>query len=449
MYAIENNTEYKIISAVLSTSDRLSNIEVDLKNVIVSFQIYENIEIPYLSADFVMIDRNNIIMDFDFQGGEKLEIEFQQVEELSTGNTIKKEFLIKSIDNTIRADETTDSLKLYCVEYHALKSSLQNVNRSYKGRPTSIISKLLNEYLEKPTAVIGNEKINDFKVIIPNLNPLQSAMWIKKRALSELGLPFYLYTALGVDNFILRDLGDMLSENPININRPFIFAPSLNTSSFSTQKFYNILDFKIEDTEDLLDIMNQGLVGSSYEFYDTTTATPIKVKFDVEDVFRELSDENKLGGSNERFVYAPDYKFNNKKFSQYETKNITQMSSTGAYRNGGDDFKSYQDEDVDGEHKKKVISESVKSFLIKSPIQITVKGREFMTGDNNYTIGRLIRILFLDHVSTTEDVGQLKFDTKKSGDYLVYAARHAFDLSDIKSTLYCGRLGGLSEDFVI
>ena len=72
-----------------------------------------------------------------------------------------------------------------------------------------------------------------------------------------------------------------------------------------------------------------------------------------------------------------------------------------------------------------------------------------MTGDNNYTIGRLIRILFLDHVSTTEDAGQLKFDTKKSGDYLVYAARHAFDLSDIKSTLYCGRLGGLSEDFVI
>ena len=75
MYAIENNTEYKIISAVLSTSDRLSNIEVDLKNVIVSFQIYENIEIPYLSADFVMIDRNNIIMDFDFQGGEKLTLE--------------------------------------------------------------------------------------------------------------------------------------------------------------------------------------------------------------------------------------------------------------------------------------------------------------------------------------------------------------------------------------
>ena len=37
MFAIENNTEYKIVSAVLSTSDRLLNIEVDLKNVIVSF----------------------------------------------------------------------------------------------------------------------------------------------------------------------------------------------------------------------------------------------------------------------------------------------------------------------------------------------------------------------------------------------------------------------------
>ena len=99
--------------------------------------------------------------------------------------------------------------------------------------------------------VLGNEKINDFKVIIPNLNPLQSAMWIKKRALSELGLPFYLYTTLGVDNFILRDLGDMLGENPININRPFIFAPSMTSSLQGIHKYYNILDFKISETEDL------------------------------------------------------------------------------------------------------------------------------------------------------------------------------------------------------
>lgn len=448
MFSIERNTEYKIVTALLTTSDRLPEFEIDLKNIIISFQIYENIDRPYLTADFLLVDRNNILQDFDFQGGEKLTIEFQQVEELSTGNTISKDFLIRTVEDVVRADETTDSIQLHCVEYHTLTSSLQNISRSYKGRPTNIITSILGEYLDKTAAVIGQDLIDDLKVIVPNLSPLQAAMWINKRALSDLGLPFYLYSTMGTDNLVLRDLGDMLGEQPINERTPFIYAPSLSTSGMSTQKFYNIMDFKITKTEDLLSIINEGLVGATYDFYDTTTAVPMKVKFDVEDVFKELSYENILGGDNERFVYAPDYKYNNVKFSQYETKSVTQLSSSGAYRNGLNNYKSYQDEETSGNHRKKVVAESLKSFLTKSPIQITVKGREFITGDNNYTLGRLIRVLFLDTLSTSENK-ELRFDTKKSGDYLVYAARHTFDLSDVKTQLFCGRLGSLSGDFVL
>ena len=59
----------------------------------------------------------------------------------------------------------------------------------------------------------------------------------------------------------------------------------------------------------------------------------------------------------------------------------------------------------------------MKSFLSKSPIEITVKGREFLTGDENYTIGKVIRILFIDNTSTNENTNQILFDSKKSGDF--------------------------------
>ena len=62
--------------------------------MIISFQIYENIELPFLTADFLFIDTANIIQDMDFQGGEKLVVEFQHSEEKSTGVSITKEFLI-------------------------------------------------------------------------------------------------------------------------------------------------------------------------------------------------------------------------------------------------------------------------------------------------------------------------------------------------------------------
>ena len=60
-------------------------------------------------------------------------------------------------------------------------------------------------------------------------------------------------------------------------------------------------------------IISEGLVGGEYYFYDTMTAVPFRVKFDVEEVFQDLARKNLLGGVNERFVYAPDYKIKNQK----------------------------------------------------------------------------------------------------------------------------------------
>ena len=84
-----------------------------------------------------------------------------------------------------------------------------------------------------------------------------------------------------------------------------------------------------------------------------------------------------------------------KKISQYSTKAVTQMSSSGAYRTGINNFRSYQDDDVGGNHRKKIVSLALQNFLAKSPLEITVRAREFLTGDQNYTIGKTIRVIFL------------------------------------------------------
>ena len=168
--------------------------------MISSFQIFEHIEKPYLTAEVVFADTANIVQDVDFQGGEKLTLEIIQSEEKNEATSITKEFLIDRIENVTRADEITDAVVLHCVEYHVFKSSLQNVSRAYTGSPGKIISKLLSEYIDRETLVIGDELITDLKVIIPNLNPVEASNWLKKRALSQNGMPYYLFSALGVEN---------------------------------------------------------------------------------------------------------------------------------------------------------------------------------------------------------------------------------------------------------
>ena len=55
-------------------------------------------------------------------------------------------------------------------------------------------------------------------------------------------------------------------------------------------------------------------------------------------------------------------------------------------------------------------------------------------------------MLFIDNESTAQGSTEIKFDTKKSGDYVIVSARHAFE-SFYTTTLLCGRLASLEEDF--
>ena len=52
------------------------------------------------------------------------------------------------------------------------------------------------------------------------------------------------YSSLALDRLILKDLGTMLTQTPINIDKPYIYAPSLQMTPEAMQRFYNIEQFE-------------------------------------------------------------------------------------------------------------------------------------------------------------------------------------------------------------
>ena len=213
---VEGSTEYRIVEAAIS-SDRTAD-EVDVRFLISDFQIYESIFNPYLTADITFIDQENIVQDLDLQGGEKLTLGIVHIEEVQNENVITKEFLIDEISNVFKADERNEVVQLHAIEYHAFESSVQNVNKSYIGSPSTMIKRIAREFLNKDVLIDGVDGINDMKLIVPNMHPIEASLWIKGRTLTSEGLPFYYFSALGVENLVLKDLGTMLEQNPINAN---------------------------------------------------------------------------------------------------------------------------------------------------------------------------------------------------------------------------------------
>jgi len=444
-----NQTEVIIKSAILS-SDRIGEAgEIDIAKIITDISIYEHIAKPYVTADIMFLDQLNILQDIDFQGGEKLSITMVHSENRTDGYEIEKEFLIDYIKKVTKTDERNEAVIAHCIEYIAYESSVQNISRSYTGSPTDIIGKITSEYLAKLVEVSADDNIKDMKVVIPNLHPLEACMWLKNRANSSIGLPYYFYSSLALDNLILKDLGTMLSQTPINLERPYIYAPSAQMTPEAMQRFYNIEQFAYEKSDNLLELIRNGLVGAEYQFIDTLTATTKKVEFKVDDdAFIPLAKDNMLGGSNTRFVYAPDYEVNGKKISNYNSKVISQIASTGAYLQDTVSYKSYNDDINPSDHKKKIVGAALQQFLAKAPISISVKGREFLTADANYTVGQTIRIVFLDNDPQAEEQRPI-IDTKKSGDYIICEAKHVIKYERYDVVLVCGKLASFGEEVQI
>ena len=440
--SIESQIEIKITEAVIS-SDR-TPLSVDIKNLISDFEIYENIVNPYLTANIIFVDQENIVQDIDLQGGEKLTFSFYHVEEMNKGLEIKKEFVIDSIKEISKAGERDEVVRIHCTEFIGLISSLQNVNRVYTGAPSEIIAKIMSEFLNKDLIQIGNDSLKDMKVIIPNMHPIEACQWLRKRTLTKEGFPFFLFSTMGVDNLILKDLGTMLNQQPINKKIPYFYAPSLAATK-SIQSYYTIQDYEYSDTENLIGLIREGLVGAKYNFYSTLTALEDPIKFNVDrNVFKRLAQQNSIGANNTRYNYAPGYRFNDIAFQEYESKNISSINSSGAYTTKDSVFKSYHEESTKGSNVKKVIEKALRGFLGKTPLRMTVRGRDFVTADNNYSIGKTIRINFLD-TNPLVDANAAKLDEKKSGDYIIIEARHNYRIEKFDTTLLCAKIGSIGE----
>ena len=450
MISPESKSPYQFQSVLLS-SDRLADYStIDIKNSVSDLEIFEHIEKPYLTAQIAFSDNNNILSGFDFQGGEKIVINIRPTDLEERGKVITKNFRVEKVIGTYKANDKNEAIFLKLVEDIVYTSSVKNVNKSYQGSPITIIQNILSSYINKDVIYSSDEYKGRMKVIIPNLHPIEAAVWIKNRTTSSDGLPFYIYSAFGDDYIRMIDLGFMLRQDPINKKNPYVYWQNAANTLSSFTAFTSIQNYKHEENENLLRLIRQGVIGSKYSFYDTMNALPQDVDFKVDnDVFYMLATSDYFKDGQERFNYGPDFKIDDIKISEYNSNIISQITNGGTY-DGAGGFKTLYQEPDSASHKKKIISKSLKNFMTKTPIIIQVRGQDFITHDENaesvshYTIGNVIRILFKDNSS--DDVDAPRFDRKKSGDYIIYAARHMIKAERYDVSLLCAKLASYTED---
>ncbi len=437
-----NSSDF-LIETILLISDRAIE-PLELKFSVTDIAIFEHLDKPYLTGYITLLDSKRLFDRFDFQGYEKIVISIKRTEK---SPEYIKTFFIEQIVKGIKVNDTSEVFTFRLIEETLFHSNLQNVNRAYSGIPFDIISQISNDYLEKPIEKIGEvDYQRNMKVIIPNMHPIQSMYWIKERATTVDGYPQFLFSTWAKTNLLYADLGTLLEQKPINENTPFMYAMNAGQAP-NANKFFGIQSYNYNKNENLFKMIDQGVVGAKHEFFDTTNNEMYSVDFDIN---KELSDMvTEKNARQPSLNLSNEFKFNEKSLGQLNSKVITNISSTGAYRIPDGYYNTYGEENDVGGHKKKVIAQALKAMMNKTPIEISVRGREFLSaqesGPNHKTIGNIVKIIFLAN-SPGALKNKPKIDPYKSGDYLIFSVKHLMQSQRFDSVLTCVKIANYTSD---
>jgi len=416
--ALEKQTAIAFESVIIE-SDR-NSLRVEIANSVVDLDIFEHLDKPYVTGLISFLDTQDIVGGLDISGAETIDIKVRVNSQIAV--SVQKRFYITKIVTMGKGATIGNVIVLHLIEDVAYKSNLLNVNKPYTGSPTEIINKISKSYLGKEI-LTSTKDSQDIKVIVPNLTPLNAMAWIKNRATTAKGYPFYLFSSFGRNELLFTDLKTMMERTPSNAGQPYTYTestiPSDNDNYSDTPRRRTILHFDYTNTENLFELIGRGIVGARHNYIDITKNEVKSIDFDMSrDVIKTFQQEGDVTRSP---LFSAEYKLDNKSFSSIQSRVISQIGGIDAFEG----HKSLSESDTKGMYKLNSISRAMYGLLMKQPIKIRVNGIDFLQNEGNNTIGNKLDIKFLRNV-VDQGASDNRLDSKKSGHFLLITAKHAF-----------------------
>jgi hypothetical protein len=426
------SAKHYVIEEALITADRSASFTYDISQVIIELNIFENIELPYLTGYVIINDAVDLLNKVSFVGTERLEIKLSQP---NSAYTLIKKFVVERIEKSEKVNDHQEVLMLRIIEEHAYNSQLLRFSKAYTGKPEKIIEKLLTDQLKIPLTNKATETSQmDMKVVVPYMTPLQACEWIRARASTINGSPYFLYSSLNDKNLVLADLDTIISEGTWNtpLDRPFTYSQR-NASLFTQtnnvdRQAYVVESYTYGNVENTLGLARQGIFGAQYYFTDLSSGVTEQQHFDITNVITKMENNQVLRG-NKTLAIDADYVVNNQQINKVNSAHVHQIVTNGSYP----DYFNYYEEGAGGVTKYMLNAANValRHLLFKNSIQLKLPGGCFLSGSNK-SVGKMIEVnIFNSNPALQTNAGvtmeDMK-DKKKSGDYLVYATRHIFSL---------------------
>ena len=164
--------------------------KINIAQHVDELEIYENINLPYLTGTFSMKDDMRFYDGVGINGTEVIEITLESPE--NPANTILKRFSIVKITSTAKAADNIEVLEIKIAENSLFNNNLMQINKVYSGTPDIIVAKILKDNLNLDMDLpLIKPYQKSLKVVIPYMTPFDAALWVCSMMSTQLGLPYF------------------------------------------------------------------------------------------------------------------------------------------------------------------------------------------------------------------------------------------------------------------
>ena len=415
-----------IEKAIISDPEGLLVFEIE--NIITDIEIFEHIDKPYLTGLVSFLDTAGIYDQMKFRGVESFYLALRYPEDDTA--TVNRNFIISGIVDTAKNNDKSELITFQMIEESAFISTFLNVNKAYEGSSRDIIEKIFLDHFEEYSLSDPDEteQNSTIKVVVPNMTPMQACNWIKDRTTDYYGSPFYLFSTLGNYNKVhFLSLSKMLDQS--GGSTEYVYSQNATGTQDREAKKYIIQNYQTQAAPNISKNISKGLVGAEYSFWDTASANPQPMTYDVINQFALTSNLDP-----ESFVFNTNYSYKGNKLNRIKSKKIYNIASSYSYEN-------HQSLREPSSWTNNVNARALRHIITSNAIDISVPGRNFLIADSNRTLGNIIRLRFLNNNvgDNTTDINDAT-DQMKSGKHLIYAARHIIRKERYDVTFSCVKL---------
>ena len=432
-------SQYLIESAIF-TADRnpsLDNKPLDISRSIAELNIYESVELPYLTGTCALVDDVRFRDAIGIKGSERITFTILPYED---AEPIIKTFMITGIAANTTANERTEVHTLTLMEEHAYLSSVMKISESYTGLPEQIVENILNSHLGKVVRYESRVALQQkMKVNIPYWNPLQATEWLRDRMASSVGAPYFLYASFRDDLLRLEDLDNMMTKDPWNKKDPYSYSlTSHNSSKISNKRaeFFHVKSYEASQIESTLRLAQGGAIGSEFKTMDLTSSGQTQntrhnsnttLNNFIESV-ETNADLNTSIGYDWKLMFAKSAT-NFKNIGELNSKVFSEVvTSRKFYETDGETpIAGYADEHLqEGLYKLKIKSAALRAILLNNVFEISVPGQPYLVSDLDIGVGSNILLNYAVASQADGSINVGDVDRNKSGKFLVYRTRHMF-----------------------